>query len=466
MPPHAAQILGEFASALTIDAIPTTVREQARTALMDTAGVVIGAAALDEAQPLLAYIDEAGGRPEASVVGLGRQTSLRWAAFGNAWLADLLDYEDTLKHSSIHPSATVMPAALAVGERDGLSGAEILTAIIAGYEVGNRLARAVIGQGERGFLATGTSGALAAAAAAGRALNLTADQLTNAICIAGFVLPISGADTLWDGYSAKPIHAATAAATGMEAALLAKRGFTGGPLEGGKRGLGYFKMVSDSIIESEITDGLGEQFTLGNCSFKAYPTCGHTHGAVDVAIELAPQVRGRLDQVQRVTIRTYGRIIDSVGCVYTDTSSTLTQCQFSLPYTVAAALMDGEMTTRQLSAARRTDPAVHALAARVHTIEDPAMSARYPATFPYSAEVELTGGETLTASVEFPRGMPQRPFTVAELRAKFDALVEPVLGRHGALGLAGQIERIEQADGFRWPAVADRAGALAGTPSR
>jgi 2-methylcitrate dehydratase PrpD len=168
-----------------------------------------------------------GGTPEATAVGVKPRVPARSAAFCNGWLGDLLDYEDTQKFGGNHPGATIVPAALAVGQRQGSSGEELLAALVAGYEVANRIAFAVFPSSTlRGFLPTGASGTIGAAAAAARLLHLDAEATAHAINIAGFLLPISAADTLWEGESAKPAHAAHAAATGVDAALLAARGFT------------------------------------------------------------------------------------------------------------------------------------------------------------------------------------------------------------------------------------------------
>src|SRR5439155_26318983 len=224
-------------------------------------------ASLAEARPLYGCLSELGGRPEAVAVGLADRVGARTAAYGNAWLADLLDYEDTFKSGGNHPSATVIPAAVAVAERVGARGIDLLAAIIAGYDVVNRSAHALYPEAQQpGFLSTGTAGALGAAAAASRVLGLHAPTIAQAIKIAGFLLPISAADTLWEGHSAKPAHSAQAAALGIEAALLAARGFTGAPLEGGDRLRGgYLHMLASAPDRAPITEGLGETFTIAQC---------------------------------------------------------------------------------------------------------------------------------------------------------------------------------------------------------
>lgn len=454
-------VLGRWVAGLRIGDLPADVQVRAKLLLLDTAGAILRAALMPEARPLLEHVEETGGRGEAVAVGLESPVPARQAAFCNGWLADLLDLEDIQKVGGNHPSATIMPAALAMGQRQGNTGAEILTAIVAGYEVANRLSRSVFPQHNRhGHLATGTSGAVGAAAAAASLLELNAEQATQALHIAGYLLPFSAADTVWDGLSAKPSHAGQAAAVGVEAAMLAARGFQAAPLEGGTTGHGFLSMVADAPNYDEITQNLGAAFSLADCAMKAYPTCGLTHGPIDAALAVRAQLgETDPDQIQRVTVRAHDVVAKYVGQRYTDTASTLTVCQFSAPYLVAAALIDGEVGLEQIGDGRRADLAIHELGRRVIVLDDPSMTARVPAELPCEIEVEV-GGRTLTADISAPLGTPQRPLTLDAIRRKYEGLVAPVLGLEGGRVLAEMIERLEEQPAFAWPAVTALAASI------
>lgn len=425
-------------------------------------GVTIGALQIGESEFIRAYIAEMGGREDATAVGIPQRVPARSAAYSNAWLAELLDYEDTQKFGGNHPGATIVPAALAVASIAQASGARILAGVVGGYEVANRLARAVYpDQTQRGFLSTGTAGTFGAAAAAAYVLNLPVEQIEQALKICGFLLPISAADTLWEGESIKPGHAAQAAATGVEAALFASRGITGGPLEGGRRGLGYLNMVTDKVDQQALLGGLGEEFTLGDCAIKPYPTCGYTHGPIDAAIKLHHQLSVPASQIDSVVVRAYDFCVQAVGERYTTLESSFTACQFSIPFAVAAALIDGEVGLAQFRRERRAERDIHDLARRIQVVEDPAMTARYPASFPCQVEVSI-GGETSIAAVDSPRGTPQQPLAAAEIRAKFFSLVEPVLGALVTAQLEETIMHLNDQSIFDWPLV-DLAGAVGAT---
>ena len=445
-----ARTLAGFAAAVDARALPSAVRERTAVAFLDAVGVMIGARDLPEAQPIIAHVSEMGGRPEAVALGVVSRVPARAAAFGNGWLADLLDLEDTYKVGGGHPSATVVPAALAVGDRQRSTGAEIMAALVAGYEVANRLAFALFPHQGHHVLTTGSAGAIGAAAAAGRLLALQEDAMTDALNIAAYLLPASSADTLWQGGSSKPGHAAQAAAVGVEAALLAARGLTAAPMDGPHGYLTVNGVTPDEMART--VSGLGADFTVSECAIKLYPCCGYAHGAIDAAIALHERLPGGAAEIGAVRVRSYDLVVDSIGGRYTEPGASFTRCQFSLPYLVAVALADGAMGVPQLTAARRADPAVHALAGRVRVLEDPALTAQYPERFPYAVEVAI-GDAILTESVDAPRGTRQRPLTGAEIRRKFDALTEPALGRAGSAALADLVTRLETLGEFSLEAV-------------
>ena len=444
--------LGTFAASVQSDKLPRAVRERTALALLDTIGVMIGARDLDEARPMCVHVEESGGKPEAVALGVTSRVPARAAAFANAWLADLLDLEDTYKVGGGHPGATVVPAALAIADRQQASGSEILAGLVAGYEVANRLALALFPHQGHHMLTTGSAGAIGAAAAAGRVLALPAPLLTQALNIAAYLLPASCADTLWMGESSKPGHAAQAAAVGVEAALLAARGFTAAPLEGPHAYLTVNDVTSDEMLG--ITRGLGVDYTVAECAIKLYPCCGYAHGAIDAAITLHHRLPDTWKDIDTVSVRSYDLVVDSIGGRYTEPGASFTRCQFSLPYLVAVALADGRLGVAQLTSVRRADPAVHALAGRVRVTEDPALTAQYPERFPYEVEVSVRGA-ALVETVEAPRGTRQRPLTLTEIREKFDTLTTPALGHAGSAHLVEAVDRLDTLDMFSLSAVVD-----------
>jgi 2-methylcitrate dehydratase PrpD len=447
-----SQRLAEFVIGLEAGALPSPVRDRMRLLVLDSVGVTLAAAPLGESRPVIDFVEEMGGVPEASVVGGDVRLPARSAAYANSWLADLLDFEDTQKFGGNHPGSTMLPVAIAIGQRQGSSGAEILTALVAGYEVANRIARGVFPNSTlRGFLSNGASGAIGSAATAARLLGLDVIRTTHAINIAGFLLPISAADTLWEGESAKPAHAAQAAATGIDAALLAARGMTGAPLEGGRRGLGYLRMIGDTVNTDVILGGLGETYTLMDLAIKAYPACGYTNGAIDAALALRARIGGDVARISSAKVSTY-RLAAIAVDRHTDPASTFTACQFSLPYTVAAALIDGQFGVEQLSAARRTDPAVHALGSVIELVEDPELTAEFPTKLPYRIDA-IVDGEVVSESVDAPLGTAQNPMSDAQVRDKYRRIVGPILGGAESASFERRIDRLEELSSFEWPAV-------------
>jgi 2-methylcitrate dehydratase PrpD len=447
--------LAAFVATLQAEDVPSDVRDRMRLLILDSMGVAIGATALDEAAPVIDYIEELGGRPEATALGARVRVPARSAAFVNAWLGDLLDYEDTQKFGGNHPGATMVPTALAIGERVGANGADLMAALVAGYEVANRVARGVFPFSTlRGFLPTGASGTIGSAATAARLLGLSAERTANALNIAGFILPLAAADTLWEGESAKPAHAAHAAATGVDAAALAARGFTAAPLEGGRRKLGYLHMVTDAPDVAAITSGLGRDYTLMDLAIKQYPACGYTNGAIDAALALHERLGDAVHRIESIRVSSYRLVVIAVDR-HTDPASTFTACQFSLPYTVAAALIDGAFGVEQLAPARRADPAVHALADKVQLVEDPEMTASFPASMRYRIDVTVDGS-VVSHSVDAPLGTARNPMDEGQIRAKYRRVTGSILA--GDLGglLEREIDGLEAMPHLRWPELAPR----------
>lgn len=444
--------LAEFVVGVEVASLAPAVLERMRLLVLDTMGVTLAAAPLAESRPVIEFVEAMGGAPEAAVVGRGVRLPARSAAYANAWLADLLDFEDTQKFGGNHPGSTMLPVAIAMGQRERSSGAEILSALVAGYEVANRIARGVFPNSTlRGFLSNGASGAIGSAASAARLLGLDAERTKHAMNIAGFLLPISAADTLWEGESAKPAHASQAAATGIDAALLAARGLTGAPLEGGRRGLGYLRMVGGDVNADVILGGLGEDYSLMDLAIKAYPACGYTNGAIDAALTLRARLGGDVGRISSARVSTY-RLAAIAVDRHTDPSSTFTACQFSLPYTVAAALLDGQFGVEQLLAARRMDAQVHELGSRIELVEDPELTARFPEKLAFRIDAIVDGG-VVSQSVDAPLGTAQNPMSEAQVREKYRRIVGSVLGDRAADDLEQQIDRLDELIAFEWPAV-------------
>ncbi|BCJ68316.1 MmgE/PrpD family protein [Polymorphospora rubra] len=382
-------------------------------------------------------------------------------AFRLAVLAQVLDYSDGWRFGGNHPSSPVVAACLAMAVRDpAVTTARIRTAMVAGYEVGARLAAATHpDQTLTGLHPTGTTGAVAAAAAAASLLRLDAARVAAALTIAASYAPLSLIGGVLAGATAKPLDAGYAARTGLEAALLARAGVTGwdGALAGRQ---GFVGTVTAGRREELPVDDLAHRFTITEVYLKPYPACRHTHAAIEAA--LAVRARGPFDagDVVSVDVASYDVATRVVGN-RTDTASSYVACQLSLPYVVAAALLDGGYGPAQLSAAAIGRPGVQDLAARVTLRTDGELDARYPAGNPATLTLTRRDGSRASHHVEVAAGDPRRPLSVDQILAKAPPTRAGDAVRAAADALLGADDRVAAtAVATVLPAVAPaRAGA-------
>jgi len=353
------------------------------------------------------------GGPRESTLLAGGRVGCTTAALANGIASHAIEMDDLHRPSVMHLGVVTIPAALALGEREHSTGRRLLEAIVCGYEVGARVAEAAGDAHYRFWHVTGTAGAFAAASAASVILRLSPAQTLHALGTAG-TLAAGLWEFLADGAMSKPLHAGRAAETGVLAALLAADGFTGAAdvLGGGR---GFLQAMAAGGIPARLTQGLGRTHKIDATSFKLHAACGHTHPAVDAALEL--RRRGvSASEIDRVRVRTFRVALEVAGIHHPRNPY---QAKFSLPFCVALALVRGRVGREEFTAAGLADPDVRALADRVAVEEDASCTSAYPARWQAALEVECSGGRTEVARIEAPRGAPENPAAQGELLEKF-----------------------------------------------
>ena len=328
-------------------------------------------------------------------------------------------------------------------------GKDFITAVVAGYEAGNRVAEAIHPTHlSRGFQPTGTAGTVGAAAAVARVLGLDQTKTYNAFGIAGFILPISTGDNLWGGYSIKPIHGGAAAKSGIESVLLAQMGLEAAPLEGDpKIQKGFCRIVSDGPPRFEkMTAGLGETYTLEDVYFKPYASCRINQGPAEIALDLRKKYGLNYQDITDVLIKTYDFAAQRTGAMRTDTRSPFTLCQFSMSYAVAGALMSGDVGLKQFTEEKVRDPEIHRFASKIRVVADPELQKVYLPGRPAIMEITMKDGRKISGRVDFPKGDSQNPMTEEELVGKFFDLTGDVLGKEKARRVMDTVLDMEHLD--------------------
>lgn len=404
--------------------MPAATLATAKTYILDWLGSALAGASTDAGRILLAY---ARAQPQGpcTIIGPGLRGAAATSAFVNGALSHIVEMDDLDRGSVIHPGAVVIPAALAVAEREEVSGHDFASAVVAGYEVAIRIGEAVGKRHYRYFHNTSTCGVFGAAAAAGWILGLDVDQMVWALGNAG-----TQACGLWEfnaeGSMSKHLHAGHAASSGVLSADLAALDFTGASriLEGDR---GFFAgMAPDADAEAVLADidGRSPTFKINGVSIKPHASCRHTHPAIDASLELRSRVSA---PVSRIGIDTYQAALDL--CDNAD-PQTPYEAKFSLQYCVATALSRGRAGLAEFTKEAIQDASVRGLMAVACPTVSQEHEDRYPSQWPASVSVSLDDGSTISATVTQPKGDPENPLTDEELDDKFRLLAE--CGGYGA----------------------------------
>ncbi|WP_315812154.1 MmgE/PrpD family protein [Bradyrhizobium sp. SZCCHNR2028] len=449
--------LAAYVAELKYDDIPPEVLDRAKVLTLDFLGSAIRARREAESTPSIVKmlaalkLDAAG---EATVFGDNRTWTPAVAALLNGTMGHSLDFDDTHADSSLHPSAPVVPAAFAVGEMVGASGCEVLTAIVAGYEVCCRLGNALdpTSHYARGFHPTATAGTYGAAAAAGKLFGLSEQQLIYAFGVSGSQAAGS-LQFLVNGAWNKRYQVGASAMNGVIAATLAKNDFVGA-IESveGKHGLlvGY----TDTPHHEKAVAGLGTTYETMKIGVKPYPSCRYTHAAIDAIIALRREHNLTPDQVKRIEIGLHRNGITLTGDAATKRHPTsIVGGQFSMFFTGALALDQGRFGWDDY--VRLGDTAINALADKFDVVQDDRLEVGR--SHPFGARVTITTEDGVHERLhDDPSGEPTSFPSAQAMSDKFLTLARPVLSNR-AQSFADAILSLERFDRVAQAAELGRA---------
>jgi 2-methylcitrate dehydratase PrpD len=373
-----------------------------RVYALDTLAVTLAGVVAPSSAPVARTILAACGKPEATVMGVGRVTSAWDAALANGAFAHALELDDDHRVAVLHPGAVVVPAAFAAAEAESASGLTFLRSMFVGYEAMCRLGEVFRGsQFHHGVHPTALCGVFGAAAAASVAMGLDRAAFVRALGIAG--TQASGL-TEWraDGSWIKRLHPGRAAQSGVLAARLAREGFTG-PATIFEGDGGFFRAFSygEPIDPGCMTRALGEDHHAFGTAIKPYPCCRFEHGAIDLAIT-AHENGVAADGIQAANIRIYRTGVLS----YHHRPKSVVDAQFNVPYAVAVALSRGRVGLADFTDEAIRDRRTLALSGRVHVKEDPDFSAHYPDEYRVELELVLKNGDKRVSFSDCPSGDP------------------------------------------------------------
>jgi len=433
--------LAAFVERARLEEMSAQALEQLKIRVLDTIGVAVGAIAADPMRAIRKLTSKLGGERHSTLIG-GGETAPDRAAFYNGALSRYLDFMDSYvaEGETCHPSDNFAPV-LASAEMCQASGAEFLTALAVAYQVQTRLCD-VAPVRRRGFDHT-TQGAYAAAAGAAKALGLRRNEIANAIAISGTAnnalrVTRTGALSHWKG-----LAYANMAMAATHEALLAAYGITGpeAVFEGNK---GFKESISGPFKIDWLNEDLE---SVKRTILKKHNAEIHAQTAIEAALEIRASPAFSLEAVSEIRLETFAVAYQIIGggeegekhCV-----GSKEQADHSLPYMLAAALIDGRVQPEQFAQERIASRDVQDLLRKVTIVPDPLLSAMFPARLPARLQVQLANGDILQAFREDYPGFHTAPFDWAATRAKFNSLLNPFASQEWASAIARVVESLDE----------------------
>jgi 2-methylcitrate dehydratase PrpD len=452
----ASATLATFAANLNFDVIPASVIEKLKLNILDGIACCLVGATMPWTRKVADLVASEGGVPAATIIGMGRTAPLTGAVLVNATAGHAFELDDIHRDAILHPNSIAVPVALNVAEYlGGAGGKDVLSAIVAGYETGNRIgAAAGTDLLLRGFHPQGVIGPFVAAATTARLLRLDTDQTLNALGIAGSLG--SGLMASQEGAMVKRLHSGNAAEAGVRGALLARNGFTGiSDVVEAEYG-GFLAAFSGKIELDRVTNGLGDMWETAETGFKPHATVTSIHAALDA---LSTVMRdNKLKPSDVATIHAGVSKPTYVHCAWTYEAQSITAAQMNIFYGLAMIAINGRAFTGEFTddAIRSTD--TRAFIEKISVAVDDEIEGKGPA-FRHMARVSVTAtdGRVFEETVTHRKGSPENPMTPDEVEAKYRALVDGILSADETERVRDMVFALDQADG-----VEDLTAAISG----
>lgn len=396
--------------------IPQNINEEARKCLLDQVGVMIaGATQLKE--QLGNYLDMFSG-DEATVVGLGRKASLQNAALVNGMSGHVMDYDDGHRFCNVHLGSAVIPAVLAVAEKENKSMDDVIRGIVIGYEAAVRLGSCIQpAHRARGYHASGTVGTIGAAMGVAALLDFNREQfkstLASACTSAGGILEMQeNVSTL------KPYNIGRATHDGITAALIVRAGFRG-PEDVLEGKFGFLRAACETYKPEILSLENDSRYSICGSYHKPYASCRHTHAAAYAALQAVGNNNLNWRDIDRITVDMYGQGVN--GHDHTDIPSAVAG-KMSVPFCIALVLVTGNIGMNSFKEDILSNPDIVALTKKVTVREDKELTSWAPKKRVARITVTMRNGEAFTAQVDFPLGEPEMPMSIENFCAKVTEL--------------------------------------------
>ncbi|MBI2859843.1 MAG: MmgE/PrpD family protein [Chloroflexi bacterium] len=433
--------LAAFFAGLDYGSLSAEVVERTKDLILDQLGVELAASTKPWSVAVLRYIRDQGSRGPSTIVNYGDKMTMENAAFANATFGHGFELDDTYPPGSTHPGSVVIPAALAVGERELIDGKKFLLAVVSGYEAMGRVARCVAPfLLRRGFHPTSTAGTFGAAAATAKVLGFDGGLMLNALSIAGS--HSAGIEEYTQtGGSMKRTHAGIAAQGGMRSAFLARAGLTGPPtvLEGKK---GFCQAFSSQYDLQKLVSGLGADFVVAGMGIKRHCCCYQVQAPLDATSKIVKEHGIKPGDIAEIVMGTNSNALETVGKIREPRE--VAGAQFSAAFSLAMCVVKGSNGFRDYTEENLQDADIKELARKVRLEVDDEINAAYPLKRAIRMTVKLKDGTTYQEKLEGARGTPANPMTRAELEEKFHGLATVVLADSRAKEIVKVVRSLDE----------------------
>jgi 2-methylcitrate dehydratase len=450
--------MARWAAGLQFDDLSPEAVYQAKRFLLDSLGCALGGFSQHDVKIVLPVLEEIAGSGVATIIGTGKKVDPVSAALVNALMVRVMDYNDIYwQQDPSHPS-DLIPAALACCERAGGDGRELIVGIVLGHEFEMRLCEAAFpGIRERGWHHA-TLTAFVSPIVAGRALHLGWEPIQHAIGISASRHATLGAVTAGKLTMMKNTVDPMATQSGVLAALLAEKGYTGPEhVIDGKEGLAH--CLGPDWKLDVLTEGLGDSWRITRCGMKAFPTEALTHTPISAVLDLVKEHDLKPDQVEKVQLRSLARAADILADPSKYDPQSKETADHSLPYVIAAAVAERQVTPLQFTPEKIQDPAIRAQLKKVEVVADPEIEKVFPELQRVVVTIHAAGGRKFERQLDYPKGDSRNPLSDQEIAEKFNALAEPILSeaaRQKIMDTVWSLEKLDRVSGLMDALQADR----------
>ena len=448
-----SEVIADFVNQVNFSDLSPAIVEIVKKCMLDAIGNALFGFNTPWASSVTGFVREEGGSQEATVINCPEKVPSANAAFANGTMMHSFDFDDAGEHGG-HPGAVIIPAALSVAEKLGANGRDIVESVVIGYEIKNRLLKAVDPLPEknhyaRGFHPTGTCGTFASAVVAGKLLSSTREEICNSLGVAGS-FAAGSLEWLSDGSMTKRFHPGKAAHDGIVSAILARKGLTG-PRSIFEGKYGFLKAYSDITEPQKLIDRLGSPpFEIEKTVFKLNAACLAAHSSLDGILEIMRENNLEAKDVERITIGIrkshYRLIAEPQSTIYTPT--TVLQAQMSLPYCAAFVALHGRaILPTDLDEKSIKDANILRFAKKVQPVLDAKLEEKeYYDKRPAKVELTTSDGRKIKKEIAFPRGDPRNPVPLSVLQEKFSNLASPVIGSEKVLRIVEAVRALDKMD--------------------